>query len=255
VSAALGWRWTFWIGLIMAGVCWVPIVFFPETYGPVLLSRRAQKLRNSGANTNIYAQIELEKKGFKQMATVTLTRPIRMLVFEPIVAASCAYLALAYGIFYLFFEAYPIIFGGIYGMSSGVSGLMFLPIGIGMFIGVGLFLPYDGKILAPARAKGKSWSLTEEARRLPLAFVGGPLYVVSLFWMGWTAKESIHWIVPALAGLPFGIGFIFIFIALLNYLTDAYDVFAASAMAAAGCTRSIAGVLCQFSLNDQSLLC
>jgi hypothetical protein len=40
------------------------------------------------------------------MATVTLTRPLRMLFFELIVLATCLYLSLIYGIFYMYFEAY-----------------------------------------------------------------------------------------------------------------------------------------------------
>lgn len=46
-----------------------------------------------------------------------------------------------------------------------------------------------------------------------------------------------------LAGVPFGIGFILIFIALLNYLTDAYEIFAASALGVTSCCRSIAGAV------------
>jgi len=69
------------------------------------------------------------------------------------------------------------------------------------------------------------------------------LFVISLFWLGWSASPHIHWIVPTLAGLPFGIGFVLIFMALVNYLTDAYEIFAASALAAASCTRSILGAV------------
>ena len=50
-----------------------------------------------------------------------------------------------------------------------------------------------------------------------------------------------------LAGVPFGMGFILIFMALLNYLTDAYEIFAASAMAASSCCRSIAGAVLPFA--------
>ena len=46
-----------------------------------------------------------------------------------------------------------------------------------------------------------------------------------------------------LAGIPFGIGFMLIFMAFLNYLTDAYEIFAASAMAAASTCRSLFGAL------------
>ncbi|KAG0648840.1 Polyamine transporter 3 [Hyphodiscus hymeniophilus] len=242
---SLGWRWSFWIGLIFAGASWPALLWLPETYGPVLLTRRARKLRASTNNPNIFAPLELEKKGFKQMATVTLTRPLRMLVFELIVLATCIYVSVAYAIFYMYFTAYPIIFEGIYKQSPGVAGLMFLPIGAGTVGAIGIFLYYDS-ILRKAQAANKPWTRKEEFRRIPLACLGGPLYVVALFWLGWTARESIPFWVPMLAGIPFGIGFILIFMALINYLTDAYEIFAASAMAAASCCRSLAGAVLPF---------
>lgn len=246
IAPALGWRWSFWIGLIFASASWIPLYFLPETYGPILLARRAADLRRSTGSTNIFAPLELEKKGFKQMATVTLTRPLRMLFFELIVSATCIYLALAYGIFYMYFEAYPIIFQGIYGQNLGVSGTMFLPIGIGAVLAILFFLWWD-KYLRRAQLANKPWTKKEESRRLPLACIGGPLYVVSLFWLGWTSREEIPFVVPMLAGIPFGMGFVLIFMALLNYLTDAYEIFAASAMAATSCARSLAGAALPFA--------
>jgi len=236
----------FWIGLIFAGASWIPLFFLPETYGPILLARRASKLRKTNGNPNIFAPIELEKKGFKQMATVTLTRPLRMICFELIVLATCIYLSVAYGIFYMFFEAYPIVFQGIYHQSPGISGFMFLPIAAGASGATGIFLYYDS-ILRRAQSQNKPWTQKEESRRLPLACLGGPMYVIALFWLGWTARESIPFWVPMLAGLPFGMGFILIFMALLNYLTDAYEIFAASAMAASSCCRSLAGAVLPFA--------
>ncbi|PQE06762.1 hypothetical protein CJF30_00008662 [Rutstroemia sp. NJR-2017a BBW] len=246
ISPILGWRWTFWIGLIVAVATWLPLIFVPETYGPIILLRRAQRLRKETGNPEIFAPIELENRDLKQMITVTLTRPLRMLFFELIALAACSYLALAYGIFYMYFEAYPIIFQGIYGQSTGVSGLMFLPIGIGAILAIFVFLWWDA-FLRKAQQANKPWTKKEESRRLPLAVIGGPLYVISLFWLGWTSRESIPFYVPMLAGIPFGMGFILIFIALLNYLTDAYEVFAASAMAASSCCRSLAGAVLPFA--------
>ncbi|KAH7342469.1 major facilitator superfamily domain-containing protein [Rhexocercosporidium sp. MPI-PUGE-AT-0058] len=246
VAPTLGWRWVFWIGLMIVGISWIPLFWLPETYGPILLARRAAHLRETTGNPNIFAPIELEKKGWKQMATVTLTRPLRMLFFELIVLATCLYLSLAYGIFYMYFEAYPIIFQDIYGQSLGVSGLMFLPIAGGTVAAIAAFLWYDS-FLRKAQAQNKPWTQKEESKRLPLACVGGPMYVVALFWMGWTANKDIHWAVPMLAGIPFGMGYVLIFMALLNYLTDAYEIFAASAMAAASCSRSLAGAVLPFA--------
>ena len=220
VSPSLGWRWSFWIGLIIAGISLPPLFFLPETFGPVLLAQRAQQLRKSSGNNQIYARIELEKKGFKQMATVTLTRPLRMLCFEPIVSATCAYLSLIYGIFYMYFEAYPIVYQGIYKMSPGIAGLMFLPIFAGAALATSIFIYYD-TFLRRAQRQNKSWTRKEEARRLPLACFGGPFLVIALFWIGWTSREGIPFYVPMLAGIPFGLGFVLLFMALLNYLTDA----------------------------------
>ncbi|MDI1487744.1 MAG: hypothetical protein OHK93_007016 [Ramalina farinacea] len=200
------------------------------------------RLRKETGDPNIFAAIELEKKGAKQMITVTLMRPLNMIAFEAIVLFSCLYTSLAYAIFYLFFEAYPIIFQGTYHMNAGVSGLAFLPIMVGLMFALGIFLYYDC-VLQKARKANKPWASIEEYRRLPLACLGGPLYVISLFWLGWSARASVHWIVPMLAGVPFGAGFMLIFMALLNYITDAYEIYAASGMAATSIARSIFGAV------------
>lgn len=57
--------------------------------------------------------LELESRDLKQMALITISRPFRMIFHESIVSLSSLYLALAYAIFYLYFEAYPIIFQGL----------------------------------------------------------------------------------------------------------------------------------------------
>ncbi|MCJ1461433.1 hypothetical protein MMC07_000030 [Pseudocyphellaria aurata] len=244
--STVSWRWSFWVALIVAGFSLSLLIFTPETYGPTILRHRARRLRKETGDLRIFAPIELEKKGTREMITVILMRPLRMLIFESIVLFTCLYLSLAYSIFYLFFVAYPLIFHGIYGMSTGVLGLAFLPIGLGAFIACGIFVCYD-IVLRRAKKANAPWSSIEEYRRLPLACFGGSLYVVSLFWLGWTANSQIHWAVPLMAGLPFGIGFVLIFMALLNYLADAYEIFAASAMAASCLTRSVFGAVLPFA--------
>lgn len=108
---------------------------------------------------------------------------------------------------------------------------------IGCYI---VFVYYDN-ILRKAKQQNKPWAQTEEYRRLPLACLGGPSYVIGLFWLGWSARAEVHWIVPMLSGLCTGFGALLLFMALLNYLTDAYEVFSASAMAASSFSRSIFG--------------
>jgi hypothetical protein len=109
-----------------------------------------------------------------------------------------------------------------------------------------MYLSWD-TILLRAQRLNRPWAANEEMRRLPLACIAGPFFVVSAFWLGWTARESVHWIVPTLAGILFGMGYLCLFMALLNYLVDAYEIFAASAMAAASLSRSSFGAILPFA--------
>lgn len=78
--------------------------------------------------------------------------------------------------------------------------------------------------------------------RLPPVIVGGVSFGIGLFWFAWTGnKRSIHWIAPTLSGLATGFGILSIFLNCLNYLIDAYLMFAASAIAANTFLRSLAG--------------
>ena len=146
------------------------------------------------------------------------------------------------------FQAYPIVFEGIYGFNPGEEGLTFMAVGVGSVIAAGIYIWWDYFL---DRTKKKpnppAWSQKEEFNRPPLACFGGPLFCISLFWLGWTARPDVPWIVPVLAGLPFGIGFLLIFMALINYVVDAYEIFAASAMGATSASRSIFGVVLPFA--------
>jgi len=78
--------------------------------------------------------------------------------------------------------------------------------------------------------------------RLPISMLGGVLFAAGLFWFGWTGYSGdVHWIVPVLSGLFTGFGIFSIFLSLLNYIVDAYLMFAASAIAANTFMRSIFG--------------
>jgi len=199
------WRWPTLFQLIFTGVSWIPLVFLPETYAPVILVRRAKKLRKQYPGSNAMAPLEQETANFHEIVVVVLARPLRMLFTEWIVMFSCLYLAFIYAIYYMFFQAFPIIFTGIYGFSAGEEGLTFNGIGIGNLITLVVWLGFD-KYYHNAVERGASWTKKEEYRRLPLACFGAPMLSLGMFWIGWTAKASIHWIVPTLGTIPFGFG-------------------------------------------------
>ncbi|KAK0116520.1 hypothetical protein ONS95_013533 [Cadophora gregata] len=238
----LGWRWSFWIALIIAGVSFVGLIFLPETYGPTLLARRAKSIRKSGTNPYLFGPLETKSRGWRDLLQPKTLLPLRMLFTEPIVTVVCLYLAILYGIFYMYFGAYPIIFEGIYEMSPCRSGAMFLPMGAGDLVAIGLGALYDW-FLERSQASKQPSIRREEIFRLPPACIGGPITLISIFWLGWTARTSVPWAVPFASGFVYGVGTQLIFIGLLNYLADAYTIYAASAFAASSCSRSIFGAL------------
>ena len=123
-------------------------------------------------------------------------------------------------------------------MKSGISSLPFIPVGLGGTIAYFGVVLWDKHLL---RCQARGRVITSEYRRLPLACIGGPIYVASMFWQAWSSRSDVHWIVSVLAGVPFGFGFSTLFISFLNYVTDFYEIYAASALAAASMVRSIFG--------------
>lgn len=257
------WRWVFWVSFILAVVTCVPLALLPETNNTKAKagSRCKGQTPPPPPNTTTMKMTQcphpdssdrdgVEEKeegaepdgGWKAVLTDVLLRPLRILVTEPIAATTCIYLASIYAIFYMYFQVYPLIFQGIYGMSPFVAGLMFLPIAAGACFAQVIFYLYDNHFQR-ARAKGAAWTVRQGSRRLPLACFGGPLMAVSMFWLGWTANCAIPWAVPCLSGFFFGLGDLIIFGPLLNYLADSYGVFAASAMAASSSSRSVIGAV------------
>lgn len=205
------------------------------------------------------------------------TRPITMLVTEPIVLCSAIYIALAYSLIFFYFQAYPIIFKrmssctisteriadyhrniqlqraehiacihtqyvSLYIPPPLYTPILTNPVGIGAVCS-GLFTFYYDTIYEKAKAQGKPWTASPEMQRLPLSCIAGPCITISLFWLAWTAKRSVHWTAPVLSGLLFGLGYQTIFISLLTYVTDAYRIYSASALAASVILRSIVGAL------------
>ena len=77
--------------------------------------------------------------------------------------------------------------------------------------------------------------------RLPHLIVLAWLIPVGLFWFAWTASPPVHWAVCIIAGVPFGVGFVTLFLGITSYLIDCYQKYAASALAANAVLRSLFG--------------
>ncbi|THC94941.1 hypothetical protein EYZ11_005580 [Aspergillus tanneri] len=237
--SVVSWRWTFWAGLIIAVAGYPLVLTMPETYMPVLVRRYEWAL--SSEQRSVWEEFRLQMREFFDRMGSVLSRPFVMIVQEPIVFCCSIYLALIYSILYLFFQAYPIVFHKLYGLSPGITGLAFLPILPGSILAFTTFVLYS-TYHTKALKSSLPWAQVEESRRLPLACIGAPTIPIALFWLGWSARPTIHPVLPMMSGVFFGFGYLLIFMALINYLTDAYKQDSASASAAASTLRSIFAV-------------
>jgi len=233
---------------IFTGILWIACsVFVPETYAPVLLRRRAEKLSRITGRVYISkldvashgnGSAEAKKAARRDQIKKALVRPWVLLFCEPIVLVMSIYIAVVYGVLYLLFAAFPIVFTGHRGWSPGISGLAFVGVAIGMMVGV-LYAMLDNRRYARVAAKHNGNAPPEA--RLPLAMVGSVLLPVGLFWFAWTNGPETHWVVPIIASGFFAAGLVLVFLALLTYLIDSYTVFAASVLAANAVLRSLFG--------------
>ncbi|OJJ51658.1 hypothetical protein ASPZODRAFT_138735 [Penicilliopsis zonata CBS 506.65] len=233
----LNWRWTGYILAIWVMATFVFTFFcLPEVYPPVLLKRKAQRLRKETGEQRYYHPQEHIQLDFQSIVTKQLSRPLRMLFTEPIVTCIASYASFVYGVMYLTLEVFPIVFEDIRGWDPLVASLPFLGLLIGVISSVGLNVwnQFRYNRIAEA-ANGRP---VPEARLPPMAF-GAPLFVIGAFWFAWTAKPPHPWILPCLAALCLGAGFNCIFQQCLNYLIDMYGIYAASATAAVTFLRSI----------------
>lgn len=111
INQFTNWRWSFWVLLIWAGLQWTLIFFFvPETYGPVLLRRKAIKLRQETGDDRWKAPIEKMEKSVSKTVIWSCIRPFQLLFFEQMCLNLCLLSAILLGILYLFFGAFALIF-------------------------------------------------------------------------------------------------------------------------------------------------
>lgn len=127
----------------------------PETSSATLLYRRSKRIAHRTGVPVTTEEVEvLHKRGMHGILVEALWGPIRMIP-EPILLVYNLFISLVYGVFYLFFESFPIVFGEvsgspgcwlwvvltlwqIRGFTVGETGLTFL----GITICVAIFLLY-----------------------------------------------------------------------------------------------------------------
>ena len=239
LSDAAGWRWLYWIQLILSGFAWLLIASVPETYAPTLLSRRAAKIRKEKNSDKYTTEKELDPRPLREELFIFLVRPLQLLFLEPIIFFLTLHMSVLYGLLYMYFIAYPIVFVEGKGYSAGKTGLMFIPLAIGVILSAACspFVNIHYRKLCDRAPNGRP---PPEARLIPMMFSCW-FIPLGLFIFSWTSYPDVSAWGPMMGGFPVGFGFIFLYNSANNYIVDTYQHQAASGLAAKTFLRSIWG--------------
>lgn len=236
-----GWQWTQWTTIFFLITFYIPVLFTKETYKRTILQRRAKRLGQEYPQTK-----KTIPQAIKYFTTTLLIRPLHMALTEPIVTLICLYSGFMFGLMYTFVTASGWVYKTYYGFNITGQSLSFL----------GLFL---GAILAPFplilvdlytyQPRLKSWRAshpTENQMRFPPesrlfpAMIWSFMLPTSLLGFGWSARPSVHYIVPIFfQGLSL-LSSIQIYASSNTFMLDAYGpLYGASAAGAGMITRYV----------------
>ncbi|KAJ7881733.1 caffeine resistance protein [Mycena olivaceomarginata] len=149
----------------------VELTTFYETFPPVILRRRAAHVRHSIGDPQ-YRTAYKCLDGAKSVLAVlshTLTRPLRLLAFNPIIQITLLIQAWSYGMIYIVLSSFAAFWSAQYGQSIELSSLHYL-----------------------ATRCWRDGAHRPESRVL-LTFPGALLMGLGLLVYGWTAQFHVHW--------------------------------------------------------------
>ncbi|CAG8019021.1 unnamed protein product [Penicillium nalgiovense] len=233
-----GWRWSLFESIwASAPVFILMFMFLPETSSATILLRRAARLRKIHNTNRFMSQSELDQRNMRvsDIAVDALIKPMEITIKDPAVLFVQIYTAIIYGIYYSFFEVFPLVYPVDYNMNLGQIGLVFLCVLVSCIIGIAVYASYI-HFWMNRRIRRFGFPVNEKLLipALPASF--GPL--IGLFLFAWTARASIHWIAPTIGITIYGATVFIVMQCIFMYIPLTYPKYAASLFAANDFFRS-----------------
>ncbi|KAI4732542.1 MFS multidrug transporter [Aureobasidium sp. EXF-12298] len=239
ISESVGWRWLFWVLSMLDALLMIcTFIIFPETHAPTILGRRARALRKQ-TGQRYHTEDDENNQALSKRLAVSLTRPCRLLLTQPIIQLMGLLLAYNFGILYIVLSTFASLWTDRYGQSLGDSGLHYIALAIGYTIAAQAGARITDRIWK--HLKARAGRETQPEYRVPLMIPGAIIIPIGLFWYGWTAQERMFWILPDIGIAIFGCGVIVGTQAMQAYVMDSFPTHVASASAASQLLRSITG--------------
>jgi MFS family permease len=264
------YKWVYYHQIISLSCMLVVVcLFFKETRGSVLLSRKAKALNDyldrvdesykssttadgtgvdeKQSNTvatpksppprqpiRYKVAADENRSSLTHMLYLSLTIPFKLLATEPVVFFFSLWVAFAWALLYMTFSVIPLVFTSRHGFTTEQNGAVFAAI-VGGTILATVVSVYQEKL---AKRRWPKITASPEGR-LYFACLESALLPIGLFWFGWTTDAEISWVSPVLALACAQMGIFSIYLAVFNYLADVYHRYASSALAAQSFLRNV----------------
>ncbi|KAK7057774.1 putative efflux pump antibiotic resistance protein [Favolaschia claudopus] len=245
MSARTTWRWMFWsTSIFQAVMLVVEICTFHETYPPVILRKRAERLRRSTGDPNYRTPYDRPKDCKSVVITVTrtLTRPLRLLAFHPIIQVTSVIQACSFGILYIVFTSFATLWTEEYNQPTELSGLHYIACAAGEVAGTQIGGPLMDMLYHRMRERAPNGVPRPESRLL-LTFPGWLLIGIGLLVYGWAAQYHVHWAAIDAAVFVYMFGAQIADMPMQAYVMDVYSEHTSSALAANQFLASLTGFL------------
>lgn len=234
------WRWMFWSTSAFQALMVVACYFaFFETYAPLILRCRAEALRRETGDSRYYTAAERLEAGrsVKSVLRRSLSRPLRLLAFHPIIQVMALLSAFYYGILYIVLSTYAEMWMTTYGDSVQTSGLHYIAPSLGEIVGSQICGPLMDIIFK--KMKEREDGVIRPEFHIPLLLPGAILAPIGLFLYGWSAHYRVFWLVVDIGVFLTTFGMQVGGQPLQAYVIDAYPEHTSSATAASQFIRSL----------------
>ncbi|KAF7362116.1 putative efflux pump antibiotic resistance protein [Mycena venus] len=245
MAARATWRWMFWsTSSFQALMLIAELTVFHETYAPVILRKRAERLRRSTGNKEyrtVHEHLE-DKKSVTTVLARALTRPLRLLAFHPIIQVTALIQAWSYGILYIVLSSFASLWTSQYAQPTELSGLHYIACAAGEIAGSQVGGPMMDLLYRRMRARSPDGNHRPEFRVL-MTFPGALLVSLGLLLYGWAAHFRVHWGVVDAAVFLYMFGGQIAGMGMQAYVMDVYAEHTSSALAASQFLRSLTAFL------------
>ncbi|KAF9879925.1 MFS multidrug transporter [Colletotrichum karsti] len=241
ISEAVGWRWVFNSAAVTTGVLFVALFGVKESRPSLLLGRTIRRIGKETVIHDLSWHNPDEAPDWRALVRISVVRPGKILVTEPLVIMVALISASSWGMIYLFTESLTIVYLSL-GFTKTQASLPFLAIAVGVLF---TFLPrlWDMKVVRDCQRK--QIPVQPEDKIMGFAFAA-PAQAIGLAWFAWTIPPlvgGVHWMIPTASLVLVGFAANETSHTLSGYLADSYLLYSASAFSGLALVRAVASGL------------